>query len=351
MMKSPLTAITGIGILTPTVGSFEMLSDAKLPLWTEGTCEVQSVPLPEGQREREFRRLSKLARMAAYTSDQALRMSRCSTEGMGLGVALTHGSSSYLTEFHDLLFKYGPDGASPGAFSNGVTNAPLSTVSSLYRLTEGGITLIGLEHTGLELLSHAAISLQAQEYSSFLAGAAEEYSSVVAGVYKRLGWYTGGVPEYLPMPDCGSGFGVSEGSAFAVLEPLTKESRMRALCTFRPVDPDDIICTPDYIISGAGGGPQDRYELEVLKKVVAAGGDVLFTKQLFGECFALGSLLAAVVACSLLAHGEHGLPSVQVNSELKISKTGECGSVLVIAAGRDSQIAAGLFESVDRESI
>ena len=343
-------AVTGIGILTPRIDKFELFPESYMSSDGRGKREIVDVPVPEGQNVRELRRLSKLARMSVFAADCALRTSSVQIENMGIGVALTHGSTSYLAEFHDLLFAHGPEGVSPGAFSNGITNSPLSTISTLFKLTDGGTTFIGYENAGLDLLAHGAECLKANEYGAYLAGSAEEYSPLVESIYSRLGWYNGSTPEFLPLPGQSSGFGVSEGSAFLVLEKPGEDNRERTICTYSPIGKLDCDLCPDLIISGAGGGPQDRFELNALIELQrSCSAEIIFSKELFGECFALGGLLSSVLACSIIQHGTNIIHKVKLNPDLAQSRKIEnkkSDKVLVLAASRDGQISAGMFERV-----
>lgn len=339
-------AVTGIGIIAPSVTSFSNLTkDTLHSLKNERV--VANVPLPEGQNSRELRRLSKLARMAVGAADQALRMSKKNTECMGAGVALSHGSTSYLSEFHDLLFTYGPDNASPSAFSNGITNAPLSTISSMYNLTSGGITYAGLESTGIDMLSYGAEAVICKEYDSFLAGAAEEYSPLVDHIYSQIGWYNGRDPEFLPWEECTTaGYSISEGSAFLVFEPLTDDSCTRALALFKPVSLSAPMCVLDLIISGAGGGPQDQHEMKLIKELLQTQpSDIAFTSRVFGNCFALGGVFSAVLACACIQSRSNIIPRIQPCTEIApyILSKETVSSVMITGAARDGQISCGLF--------
>ena len=317
VLDQSFVAVTGIGIIAPSVDSFGSITKDSLSSLKKEKV-VANVPLPEGQNSRELRRLSKLARMAVGAADQSLRMSKKCTENMGTGVALSHGSTSYLSEFHDLLFTYGPDNASPSAFSNGITNAPLSTISTMFNLTSGGITFPGLESTGIEMLSYGAEAIICKEYDSFLAGAAEEYSPLVDHIYSQIGWYNGREPKFLPWEECTTaGYSISEGSAFLVFEPLTEDSCSRALALYKPVSLSAPMCALDLIISGAGGGPADLHEKKMIKGILQSqSSDVVFTSRVFGNCFALGGVFSAVLACACIQSRSNIIPRVQYHAEI-----------------------------------
>ncbi|HMA64637.1 MAG: beta-ketoacyl synthase N-terminal-like domain-containing protein [Fibrobacterota bacterium] len=340
MIKGTTVAITGIGIVTPSVHSY---ADCREDVLKNGKIlkTIESIPLPQGQNARELRRLSKLVKMAASAADQALTMSGADRTGMAAGVALTHGSTSFLAEFHDLLFEYGADSASPAAFSNGVTNAPLSTISTLYKLTSGGITFTGLESSGIELLNNAAESVYHNEYASYLAGSAEEYSPIAEKIYQARGWYNGITPPYLP--SCKSdeyGLTLSEGSAFVVFEKLTESNSARTLATYTSLESGYSEKDIDLILSGASGGPQDSFELETIMINFENGKkDVAFTSSVFGNCFALNGVLSVILACKCIQENRSILPYVQLHPSIKPGyvQCDKVKNVLVTSSSRDGQ--------------
>jgi 3-oxoacyl-(acyl-carrier-protein) synthase len=273
--------------------------------------------------------------------------------GTGLFVGLTHGPTSHLVEFHDYLFDYGPDMASPNSFSSGVTNAPLSSVSAFLKLTTGGITILGYENNGLDVLNCCGRSLDDSEYTACLVGSSEEYSGVVHGAYRACGWFGEKAPAFLPCPrDNGPapGFGISEGSAFAVIEPLSRYNGRKPLCCFSPVNLEHYKGGADIVISGAGAGMQDAFELALLERIglnnKAKKPTLLFSRPLFGETFGLGAMLSCLMACDIVANNAV-YPPFPVNPVVKDSfdaqQHGPAQSVLVVAAGRNGQASAALF--------
>jgi 3-oxoacyl-(acyl-carrier-protein) synthase len=221
----------------------------------------------------------------------------------------------------------------------------------MYNLTSGGITYAGLESTGIDMLSYGAESVVCKEYDSFLAGAAEEYSPLVEHIYSQIGWYNGNEPQFLPSEEStAAGYSISEGSAFLVFEPLTDDSCSRALALYKPVSLSDVYDSPDLIISGAGGGPQDLYEKNLLKAILQSkSSDVVFTSRVFGNCFALGGVFSAVLACACLRSKSNIIPQVQYHAEISqyIHKKEMVSSVLITGAARDGQVSCGLFYSPD----
>ncbi len=340
MKHSKTVAITGIGIVMPSVQSYGDCREDVLKKCKHKRT-VDSIPLPQGQNARELRRLSKLVKLTVSAADQALMMSGADRSKMAAGVALTHGSTSFLAEFHDLLFEYGADSASPSAFSNGVTNAPLSTISTLYKLTSGGITFTGLESSGIDLLNQAAEAVGCNEYASYLAGSAEEYSPITEKIYQAKGWYNGITPPYLPSCSCNEyGLSLSEGSAFVVFEKMTEDSMARAIATYTSHESGWSDIKKDLVISGASGGPQDSFELETIKINFDNGiKDVAFTSTVFGNCFALNGVLSVILACKCIQENRNVVPGVQLHPSIAAHRI-QCDrvkNVLVTSASRDGQ--------------
>lgn len=346
-------AIHGIGVIGPSARSPHDLSSAETA--DAIAKETTQVPPPEGMTARDMRRLARLTRLALYAADQAAQQAGLGDRQAGIYVGLTHGTADYLKEFHDYLFDYGPEMASPNAFSNGVTNAPLGSISLHRKLTDGGVTLVGMETGGMEALHHAATKLHDRTHDLCFVGATEEYSSIVESVYHRVGWYRGGSPAVLPCPcEDGSttGFGVSEGSVFCVMSRPDERLGGSPPCVFTPIeDCGDLPVAPDLIVCGAGGGPQDCYELEALTRILSgaeAPVPVLFPKSFIGETFAVGPLFSLAVAWDILMNAGryrpypvHGSIAARVAGDYDAKRV---STVLVVSSNREGLTLAGLLE-------
>lgn len=350
-------AITGIGIITPHVNDLDGLAP-----WCERVPDkihktVENIPLPQGILSRELRRTARLTRMALYAADKAMEAAQLKGRDGGLYIGLSHGSTSLLQEFHDFLFDYGPKMASPNAFSNGVTNAPLGAVSKYLGLTRGGATIVGHEQCGMEVLHAASEALAFSSLDFCCAGAAEEFSPLVETIYGQRNRYGGSPPHQLPSPLTGSdnqgSFGMSEASVFMTLCQTSYVDKNASLpyCHFTPVDDvDQFDRKVDCIISGAGGGPQDRHELDALQSILTrqpGKTPLLFSKPLFGETFGVGPLLSVAIAYDMIVH-KNSYPSFPVHNSLRpytteILENSAIHSVLVIAAARDGRVSAGLL--------
>jgi len=340
-------ALLGIGIITPRGCGVECLRTVP-----EGAvpAEATDIPPPEGMTARDQRRQARLTRLALYAADGAAAQAGVRGRDAGVYMGLTHGTATFLKEFHDYLFDYGPEMASPNAFSNGVTNAPLGAISLQMKLTDGGATLVGIETCGLEVLNHAAGKVLDGTHGLCFAGAAEEYSTIVDDVYGRLGWYRGEETPYLPCPyEEGSrrGCGLSEGSVVCVLGPADSADGLG----YTPVrDLRSLPARTDLVISGAGGGPQDTYELEALRRLAQSIGrpvPILFSKKHCGETFAVGGLLSLAIAWDILRN-RAAYPAAELHPAL----AGPCPgafdpaavrSVLVLSCSREGGFAAGLL--------
>jgi 3-oxoacyl-(acyl-carrier-protein) synthase len=348
-------AITGTGVILPSGTGFVALRKP-MPPFAGNACCVASVPVIEGIAPNDLRRMSKLTRYTIFAAHHAIKSSGCPADKTGIFVVLTHGSTSMLTEFHDYLFDYGPDMASPNTFSNGVTNAPLSSASAFLKVTGGGTTFLGYENAGSDILNYCADSIADADYEACCIGASEEFSDIVNGAYNQCGWYSVKPPPYLPFPtDCGdgkTGFGVSEGCAFIVQESLDRivGRGAKPLCYYTPVDIKEDTLDADIVVSGAGAGPQDSYELEMLKLLGKRNRGkkpaIVFSRPLFGESFALGSALSNCMAIDIVANAVQ-YPSFALHPEINgcfsTEMTPAAQKVLVVSCARNGQVSAGLF--------
>jgi hypothetical protein len=356
-MMAGTVAITGAGCILPSGTGLDALRALRAP-GSSGNARLvpAAVPSIEGIAKNDIRRMSRLTRYTIFAAHRALRAAGRPEEKAGLFVALTHGSTSLLAEFHDYLFDYGPDLASPNTFSNGVTNAPLSSVSTFLKVNDGGTTFLGYEEAGNDMLNDCVAGILDNNFSACCAGASEEFSEIVTGAYAQCGWYGTDLPPHLPFPqrkgDGKTGFGVAEGSAFLVLESLERAAKQGVpLCFYSPVDAGQIEGIDiDVVISGAGAGPQDSYELALLKRcgkrTEGKRPAIVFSRPLHGESFALGSMLSNCMAMDMVAHSTC-YPSFPLHPDLQetfaTGMTGPAQKVLVISCGRNGQCSAGLF--------
>jgi 3-oxoacyl-(acyl-carrier-protein) synthase len=348
-------ACTGAGLIIPSGTGIAALR-LFVPQFSGTARLITNVPAIEGIARNDVRRMSKLTRYTIFAAHQAMAASACPKDKTGLFVGCTHGSTSLLTEFHDYLFDYGPDMASPNTFSNGVTNAPLSSASAFLKVTGGGTTFLGYENAGSEMLNYCADSIADADYEACCIGASEEFSDIVNGAYGQCGWYSVMPPPYLPFPmdhgDGKTGFGVGEGSAFIVQESLDRIAGRGAkpLCYYTSVDIEEDTLDVDVVVSGAGAGPQDSYELDMLKLLGKRSRGkkpaLVFSKPLFGESFALGSALSNCMAIDMVANAAH-YPSFtlhpEINGYFSTEMTTAAQKVLVVSCARNGQVSAGLF--------
>ena len=233
-----------------------------------------------------------------------------------------------------------------------MAGAPLAAISSLLGLTMGGTTLVGYESCGLELLNSAARLLASGRGADrCLVGACEEHSSLVESLYTSAGWYPDQAPPYLPYPqgdgEVHAGFAMAEGSVFLALSPASQEPGVR----YEPVeDPSSFEGEVDLVISGAGGGPQDRHELELLHdllKRLPRPPSLLFSKPICGEAFAVGPLLSVALGRSVLLGGDAPPPFPLHPRLAYMAEPGPLPRpvkrVLIITADRTGTVEAGLL--------
>ena len=353
-------AITSVGIITPAIHEiFDMASYCR-ETRDSLNKRIENIPAPHDMSSRELRRMATLTRLALYATDKAFKNFNLSKDDCGLYIGLTHGSTSLLKEFHDYLFDFGPEMVSPNAFSNGVTNASLGAISKHLSLTQGGGTLVAYENCGLLALNQGAFSIAHGIYNTCCAGATEEYSTLVEEAYKKIHWYNDNNerPEYLPFPQDTSStvkktFPLSEACVFFIL--TTHENALNMsddnYCFYQPVDDMQTFNEEvDLIISGAGAGAQDDYELEALSLVLSRQKlptGILFSKPFFGETFAVSPLISSAMAWDILVNKEI-YPSYPLHKDLKdkaseITDFKALKTILVIAASRDQEVSAGFF--------
>ena len=307
-------------------------------------------PLPPGMNARKARRLCRQTCLSLYASDLAwTRAGLESGDEAALLVGLTHGSTSFLKDFHDYLFDHGPEAASPNAFAGGVAGAPLATNSARLGLTLGGTTLVGYEACGLDLLNLAARKVLAGEAPRCLAGACEEFSPLVRDVYAAGGWYPEEAPPaHLPCPrqpaDPPGGMPMAEAAAFAV---LATEAGSTGGLLYQPLDdPLEATGEVDLILSCASGGPQDRQELGCLHQLLQGAANrpsIAFPKAATGETFAVGPLLALDLAWRILREGA-AVPEYSLHPSLapRVGPPGEISRVMLLATDREGQAEAGI---------
>lgn len=355
-MSSPV-ALTSVGLITQSVTAIDELAQYCSTIPDTIAKQVETIPPPEGMNARELRRVARLTKLALYAADSAVTKANLKGTNGTLYLGLTHGSTSLLQEFHDYLFNYGPRMASPNAFSNGVTNAPLGAVSKLLGLTHGGATLVGYENNGLEVLHYAVDALEYTGLDFALAGTTEEYSPLIEDAYKAVNRFAGPPPEWLPLPDDSQGYSLSEGSVFFTLcsNSFIAGNQETPYCLYTPLDSiDQIEQDIDIIISGAGGGAQDAAELDALTRVVSRQSKppaILFSKCFFGETFACGAMLSAAMAWDILVNKSiyHSFTlhdSLNNNSKV-MTDLNNITSILVIAGNRENRLSMGLFADND----
>jgi 3-oxoacyl-(acyl-carrier-protein) synthase len=342
--------VSGIGCITPHFDSvIGMAAHCQKPV-SPRKKEIEKISLPADIKLQDQRRMAKISRIALFAATQAYACANAAGMDAALFVGLTHGTTSLLKEFHDYLVDYGPELASPNAFSNGVTGAALGVASKYLNCTLGGTTLVGYETTGLDALNAAANAVLAGDYPRCLAGAAEEFSSHVEQVYRGFGWYSGNAPEFLPNTDGSHGFAMAEAGLFFMIERPGDRPMPGPACVYEPLDsatalPGDI----DLIISGAGGGPQDVHELGILESVLAKTGKrpVVFTKPFFGETFAVAPLLSVALAGDILRNGASYpvFPACKAlaGKALFSYDPASISRVLILAAARTGDVSAGVL--------
>lgn len=335
-------SIDQIGLILPGTHETEGLCFAIRDSISNKMHRVDEVPLPRGANARSLRRTARLTRLALYASGIAYHGAQYSGAETGLYVGLTHGTTSLLKEFHDYLYDYGPDSASPNAFSNGVTNAPMSAISRQFGITGGGCTLVGRQNVGLEVLRHAALSLNMGEHKQCLAGVAEEYSELVENAYRGCAPNGNGRWERIPES-------MGEGAVFVRLSSADHGGVLyTAFDEIRGIRPDLIVT--DLSVNALRRGGYRALRLS-LKAPSVPLPPVLGLGSVFGELHSVSSLPAVAVARDIVLH-QTPYPSQLLmpgrSEESEVSVGSPIRTVLIVSFGADSSVSFGMVSHSDK---
>jgi 3-oxoacyl-(acyl-carrier-protein) synthase len=316
--------------------------------------QIEVIPLPHGMPGGDVRRMARLTRFALFAADAAITGAGAKGDSAcGLTVGITHGTTSLLKEFHDYWFDYGPQMASPSAFSNGVTNAPLGAISKHCAIKAGGITVLGEEECGMRAMHYAAESLENGQYRMCCAGGTEEYSELIAKAYQKLGWYGAAKPV---SGNAGSLPVLSEGSCFCVLENCPADI-CKGRCELKPLSGiDELALNVDLIVSGAGNGPQNIFEIEAVEKILSAcrkKPQIILPKVFFGETFSAAGVLSTAVAWDVLMNNRKypgfafSAGSRSFSPLLQVEAVEKCSSAIVVSASRSGNVLAALLTAIN----
>ncbi|MGD9200524.1 MAG: hypothetical protein PVI26_03095 [Chitinispirillia bacterium] len=359
-----MTNITGtvkvqsMGIIMPGISSCKDIgiycNTGKLTNFSK----VKYLPVISGISKRDAGRMAHITNLALNAAEEAFSNLNQPPHNGAIFIGLTHGSTSLLCEFHDYLFDFGPDMASPNAFSNGVTNAPFGALSKYLNLTQGGSTFVGYENCGMEVLNYAAFSLQNNIYSFCLAGAAEEYSPLIEEVYLQCSRFENikkeqAIPQSIRNLLIEKRRYYTEGSVFLALssEHTQYETENNRICYYKPVENiHKINIDVDLIISGMYGRSQDTAEFDIIKALSDRQNikpDLLFSKLLFGESFAVGALISSSLAWDILVNSStytcYKFENKKKSLKLKKTESQNIKTILVISADRCNKVSAGIF--------
>lgn len=337
-----IASIDQIGLILPGTHETEGLCSAVRDSISNRMHRIGEIPLPWGANVRSLRRTARLTRLALYASDIAYHGARYSGADTGLYVGLTHGATALLKEFHDYLYDYGPDSASPNAFSNGVTNAPMSAISRHFGITGGGCTLVGRQNVGLEVLRHAALSLNMGEHKQCLAGVAEEYSELVENAYRGCVRNGNGRWERRPEP-------MGEGAVFVRLASADQGGVLyTALDGISGLRPDLIVT--DLSVNALRRGGYHALRLS-LKASSVPMPPVLGLGSVFGELHSVSSMPTVAVARDIVLH-QTPYPSQLLMpgrpEESDVSVGSRIRTVLIVSFGADSSVSFGMVSHSDK---
>jgi 3-oxoacyl-[acyl-carrier-protein] synthase II len=159
-------------------------------------CDVAGLPehFQPGQYmpATEYRKMSRLSRLATAASIEALKDSGLNPETMdreriGIVLGTAFGSSSHLDEFYLSFLKDGPRGAQPFLFPETVQNAPASHVAIYHKISGPNVTFCQNELSAEYALAYASNLLDQDLVDVVLTGGAEEVSFTQFECFNALG--------------------------------------------------------------------------------------------------------------------------------------------------------------------
>jgi len=277
------------------------------------------------------RRMERSSQMAIVAADAALRQARwdVAREGsnalgifLGSGFCGTHSSISIL----HTLYGQGADEVSAAAFPNTVPNAPAGQLAIHFGLEGPSATLLQTGTTADSALVCARGQIETGQCRAALWGGADELSEYLWFGWRRLGWVGEPSPDRLygrPLHPRSCGFVAGEGAAMLVVEsdasargrqaaPLAAIAHVATGAVEAPPwaypNADQVERAveffaeaiaaggrPDLVIGCANGHPRlDRFEAEVLSRVVGDAVPVWYPKAHIGETMASTALRVAL---------------------------------------------------------
>lgn len=184
-----------------------------------------------------YRRMSRLSRMAASASlealqDSGLDMDRAQTapDRIGLAVGTAHGSSASIDAFYLSLLAEGPRGAQPSYFPETVPNAPAGHISIILGIT-GPCATFGQNTISAEnALDFARSLLLDDKADAVIVCGCDEISATLFHCYDALGVMNKGEvgEDGRAQAQMGAGLALGEGAGALVLERGASATRRGA---------------------------------------------------------------------------------------------------------------------------
>ncbi len=159
-------------------------------------CDVAALPEhfqpSQYMPATEYRKMSRLSRLATAASIEALKDSGLNPETMdreriGIILGTAFGSSSHLDEFYLSFLKDGPRGAQPFLFPDTVQNAAASHVAIYHKISGPNVTFCQSELSAEYALADAVNLLEQDQVDVVLVGGAEEVSFTQFECFNALG--------------------------------------------------------------------------------------------------------------------------------------------------------------------
>jgi 3-oxoacyl-[acyl-carrier-protein] synthase II len=140
----------------------------------------------------EYRKMSRIARLATAASiealqDSGLALETVDRERIGIVLGTAFGSSSHLDEFYLSFLKDGPRGAQPFLFPETVQNAAASHVAIYHRIPGPNVTFCQNELSAENSLTYAVNLLEQDLADVVLVGGAEEVSATLFECFNAIG--------------------------------------------------------------------------------------------------------------------------------------------------------------------
>ena len=257
-------ALEGMGIVAPFGNGIKALKQAAFlkisnESNTSSTPATDTEPLKKHVPVRSLRRVDHFTRMtllAAYEAVNDAGLSPADMKDAGIVLATGYGPARLTFDFLDSIIDYGPNMASPLAFSHSVHNIPAATVALSMHINGPCFTVSQFETSVAAAFLTARTWLAEERVERVLVGAVDEYTELLQENSTRMALElssetSGGRRNHPP----------GEGAVFFCLHADASRARHGFIDQVKVsrVQPDRAQTTPVFF-SGAAG-PRHRAAL------------------------------------------------------------------------------------------